>query len=303
MVNNILITGGHGLVGSEFIGEQYFKPTSKEFDLRITENTNRLMLKQFDGVIHCAGKVGGVGGNMNHKGEFFYDNIMINTNVIEGARLSGVKNLVAFLSTCVFPDNVEYPLTEKKIHLGPPHFSNDAYAYAKRMTDVQIRSYREQYGLNYKSVIPCNIYGPNDNYDIVNGHVLPSLIHKCYLARENKTPFTIWGSGKPLREFIFSKDIAKLTEWVLYNYNESEPIILSTSEEIPIRDIVSMIVEIMNFKGEVMYDSTKPDGQFRKPSDNSKIKHYLPNFKFTPIYEGLKETIEYFEKNHTLLRK
>jgi GDP-L-fucose synthase len=303
MVNNILITGGHGLVGSEFIGEQYFKPTSKEFDLRITENTNRLMLKQFDGVIHCAGKVGGVGGNMNHKGEFFYDNIMMNTNVIEGARLSNVKNLVAFLSTCVFPDQVDYPLTEKKIHLGPPHFSNDAYAYAKRMTDVQIRSYREQYGLNYKSVIPCNIYGPNDNYDIVNGHVLPSLIHKCYLARENKTPFTIWGSGKPLREFIFSKDIAKLTEWVLYNYNESEPIILSTSEEIPIRDIVSMIVEIMNFKGEVMYDSTKPDGQFRKPSDNSKIKHYLPNFKFTPIYEGLKETIEYFEKNHTLLRK
>lgn len=303
MVNNILITGGHGLVGSEFIGEQYFKPTSKEFDLRITENTNRLMLKQFDGVIHCAGKVGGVGGNMNHKGEFFYDNIMINTNVIEGARLSGVKNLVSFLSTCVFPDNVEYPLTEKKIHLGPPHFSNDAYAYAKRMTDVQIRSYREQYGLNYKSVIPCNIYGPNDNYDIVNGHVLPSLIHKCFLARENKTPFTIWGSGKPLREFIFSKDISKLTEWVLYNYNENEPIILSTSEEISIRDIVSMVVEIMNFKGDVIYDSTKPDGQFRKPSDNSKIKHYLPNFKFTPIYEGLKETIEYFEKNHTLLRK
>ena len=199
MVNNILITGGHGLVGSEFIGEQYFKPTSKDYDLRKREDTNRLMIKQFDSVIHCAGKVGGVGGNMNHKGEFFYDNIMMNTNVIEGARLSKVKNLVAFLSTCVFPDQVEYPLTEKKIHLGPPHFSNDAYAYAKRMTDIQIRSYKEQYGLNYKSVIPCNIYGPNDNYDIVNGHVLPSLIHKCYLARENKTPLTIWGSGKPLR--------------------------------------------------------------------------------------------------------
>ena len=303
MVNNILITGGHGLVGSEFIGEQYFKPTSKEFDLRITENTNRLMLKQFDGVIHCAGKVGGVGGNMNHKGEFFYDNIMINTNVIEGARLSGVKNLVAFLSTCVFPDNVEYPLTEKKIHLGPPHFSNDAYAYAKRMTDVQIRSYREQYGLNYKSVIPCNIYGPNDNYDIVNGHVLPSLIHKCFLARENKTPFTIWGSGKPLREFIFSKDISKLTEWVLYNYNENEPIILSTSEEISIRDIVSMVVEIMNFKGDVIYDSTKPDGQFRKPSDNTKIKNYLPDFKFTPIEEGIKETVNWFITNYENVRK
>ena len=303
MENKILVTGGHGLVGSEFISEQYFKPTSKDYDLRKREDTNRLMIKQFDSVIHCAAKVGGVGGNINYKGEFFYDNIMMNTNVIEGARLSKVKNLVAFLSTCVFPDQVEYPLTEKKIHLGPPHFSNDAYAYAKRMTDIQIRSYKEQYGLNYKSVIPCNIYGPNDNYDIVNGHVLPSLIHKCYLARENKTPLTIWGSGKPLREFIFSKDVAKLTEWVLYNYNENEPIILSTSEEISIMNIVDIIVELMNFKGDVIFDSSKPDGQFRKPSDNSKIKNYLPDFKFTPLYDGLKETIEYFEKNYTIIRK
>ena len=303
MENKILVTGGNGLVGSEFIGGEYFKPSSKEYDLREKDHTYRLMLKGFDSVIHCAAKVGGVGGNMNYKGEFFYDNIMMNTNVIEGARLSGVKNLVAFLSTCVFPDQVEYPLTEKKIHMGPPHFSNDAYAYAKRMTDIQIRSYKEQYGLNYKSVIPCNIYGPNDNYDIVNGHVLPSLIHKCYLARENKTPLTIWGSGKPLREFIFSKDVAKLTEWVLENYNESEPIILSTSEETSIMDIVGVIVELMGFKGKVVFDSSKPDGQFRKPSDNSKIKNYLPDFKFTPLYEGLKETIEYFENHYNLVRK
>jgi GDP-L-fucose synthase len=303
MKNKILITGGNGLVGSEFKGNQYFKPSSKEYDLTDRDQTYRLMLKKFDGIIHCAAKVGGLGGNMNYKGEFFYNNIMMNTNVIEGARLSKVKNLVAFLSTCVFPGNVEYPLTEKKIHLGPPHFSNDAYAYAKRMADVQIRSYKEQYGLNYKTVIPSNIYGPNDNYDLVNGHVLPSLIHKCYLARENKTPFTIWGSGKPLREFIFSKDVAKLTEWVLHNYNENEPIILSTSEEVSINDVVGIIVELMNFKGDVIFDSSKPDGQFRKPSDNSKIKNYLPEFEFTPLYTGLKETIEYFEKNYNLVRK
>lgn len=303
MKNKILITGGNGLVGSEFKGEQYFKPSSKEYDLTDRDQTYRLMLKEFDGVIHCAAKVGGLGSNMNYKGEFFYNNIIMNTNVIEGARLSKVKNLVAFLSTCVFPDNVEYPLTEKKIHLGPPHFSNDAYAYAKRMADVQIRAYKEQYGLNYKTVIPSNIYGQNDNYDLVNGHVLPSLIHKCYLARENKTPLTIWGSGKPLREFIFSKDVAKLTEWVLHNYNENEPIILSTSEEVSINDVVGMIVELMNFKGDVIFDSSKPDGQFRKPSDNSKIKNYLPEFQFTPLYTGLKETIEYFEKNYNLVRK
>ena len=303
MENKILITGGNGLVGSEFIGDQYFKPSSKDYDLIDRDQTYRLMLKGFDSIIHCAAKVGGLGSNMNFKGDFFYQNITMNTNIIEGARLSKVKNLVAFLSTCVFPDNVEYPLTENKRHLGPPHFSNDAYAYAKRMVDVQIKAYKEQYGLNYKSVIPSNIYGPNDNYDLVNGHVIPSLIHKCYLARENKTDFMIWGSGKPLREFIYSKDVAKLTEWVLYNYQENEPIILSTSEEISIRDVVGMIVEIMNFKGNVVFDSSKPDGQFRKPSDNSKIKNYLPNFQFTPIYEGLKETIEYFEKNYNVIRK
>lgn len=303
-MNKILVTGGYGLVGSEFKSDEYYRLSSKETDLRIGKDVDLLLSEnKFDGVIHCAGKVGGIAANMNYKGEYFYENVMINTNIIESSRKNNIKNLVSFLSTCVFPDQVEYPLTENKIHLGPPHFSNDAYAYAKRMADIQIRSYKEQYDLNYKSVIPSNIYGPNDNYSIANGHVLPSLIHKCYLARENKTPLTIWGSGKPLREFIFSKDITKLTEWVLYNYNENEPIILSTSEEISIGDVVDMIVEIMNFKGEIIFDSSKPDGQFRKPSDNSKIKNYLPDFKFTPLYEGLKETIEYFEKNYTIIRK
>jgi GDP-L-fucose synthase len=304
MENKILVTGGYGLVGTEFAQKKYIKPTSMDIDFRNTIEVDEFFNKNhFDGIIHCAAKVGGVGGNMNYKGEFFYDNIMMNTNVIESARKHGIKKLVCFLSTCVFPDKVEYPLTESKIHLGPPHFSNDAYAYAKRMADVQIRAYKEQYGLNYKSVIPTNIYGPNDNYDIINGHVIPSLIHKCYLARENKTDFTIWGSGKPLREFIFSKDVAKLTEWVLENYEENEPIILSTSDEISIKNVVDIIVELMNYKGNVVWDKDKPEGQYRKPSNNSKIKKYLPDFKFTPLYDGLKETIEYFENNYSIIRK
>jgi GDP-L-fucose synthase len=303
MENKILVTGGNGLVGSEFKGEQYYKPSSKDYNLVDKNETYSLLLKEFDSVIHCAAKVGGVGANMKYKGEFFYDNIVMNTNIIEGSRLTGVKNLVAFLSTCIFPDNVEYPLTENKIHLGPPHFSNDAYAYAKRMVDIQIKSYKEQYGLNYKSVIPTNIYGPNDNFNLQNGHVIPSLIHKCYLARENKTDFVIWGTGKPLREFIFSKDVAKLTEWVLYNYNESEPILLSTSEEISIKDVVDLITQMMNYKGKVIWDNTKPDGQYRKPSDNSKIKNYLPDFEFTSLVDGLKETIEFFENNYNIVRK
>jgi len=170
------------------------------------------------------------------------------------------------------------------------------------MADIQIRAYREQYGLNYKSVIPTNIYGINDNFDIENGHVVPSLIHKCFIARETNTPLTIWGSGTPFREFIYNKDVAKLTEWVLENYNEDEPVILSTSEEISIKEVVGMIIELMNFKGEVKWDTDKPDGQFRKPSDNSKIKNYLPEFKFTPLYDGLKETIKWFEENYENVR-
>jgi len=302
-MKKILVTGGNGLVGSEFKSPEYFKVNSKDCDLRNSNDVKSLLNDNFDGVIHCAGKVGGLGGNMNYKGEFFYDNIMINTNVIESARLNNITKLVSFLSTCIFPNNIDYPLTEKKIHLGEPHNSNDAYAYAKRMADIQIRAYNEQYGLKYKSVIPCNIYGSNDNYDIKNGHVIPSLIHKCYIARETNTPLYIWGSGKPLREFIYSKDVTKLTEWVLFNYDENEPIILSTSEEISIKEIVGIIIEIMNFKGDVIFDTTKPDGQFRKPSDNSKIKQYLPDFVFTPIYEGLKETIDFFESNYNFVRK
>lgn len=302
-MNRILVTGGNGLVGSQFKGEKYHKIGSKEYDLINQKQAYHIIKRDWDGVIHAAAKVGGLMGNMNHKGEFFYKNIMMNTNVIESCRQADVKNLVVFLSTCVFPDGVEYPLVEKSIHLGPPHFSNDAYAYSKRMAEVQIRAYREQYGLNYKSVIPTNIYGINDNFDIENGHVIPSLIHKCYIARETNAPFVIWGSGTPLREFIYNKDVAKLTEWVLENYNEDEPIILSTSEEISIKDVVSIIVELMNFKGEVKWDSDKPDGQLRKPSDNSKIKHYLPDFKFTPLYDGLKETIDWFELNYSKIRK
>ena len=300
-MKKLLVTGGNGLVGSAIntnvrIGREINLVNPKE-------TLNMFELHNPTHVIHCAGKVGGVGGNMNYKGEYFYDNIMINTNVIESARKTNVKNLVCFLSTCVFPDKVNYPLTEDMIHLGEPHSSNYAYAYAKRMADIQIRAYREQYGLNYTSVIPTNIYGPNDNFSLEHGHVMPMLIHKLYLAQQNNTDFTVWGSGKPLREFIFSKDVAKLSEWAVENYNESEPIIFGTSEEISIIDLVDLLVKEFNFKGKVIFDNTKPDGQFRKSSDNSKLKSYLPDFKFTPIEEGIKETVSWFLKNYKNARK
>lgn len=299
---NTLVTGGSGLVGSQIKAD--VKVSSKDYNLLNFDEVNKMFLDHKpNSLIHCAAKVGGIGGNMNNGGQYFYENMMINTNIIESSRLNNVEKLVCFLSTCIFPSDTEYPLTEGMVHLGPPHETNYPYSYAKRMADIQIRSYREQYGLNYVTVAPTNIYGPNDLYDIENGHVSASLIHKCYLAKINNTPLTIWGSGKPLREFIYSKDVARLAEWALGNYNEGTPLILSNSVEISIKDLVDIIVEKMNFKGRVIWDTSKPDGQFRKPTDNSKLKSYLPNFKFTPIEDGLCETIEWFHNNYDKIRK
>jgi len=302
MRKKLLVTGGSGLVGSSIQAD--VKTKSSDYDLRIPGESDRMFFEHSPThVIHCAAKVGGILGNMTYKGEYFYDNIMINTNVIESSRKYGVEKLVAFLSTCVFPDGIEYPLTENKIHLGEPHSSNYPYAYSKRMAEVQIRAYREQYGLDYKSVIPTNIYGENDNFSLESGHVIPMLIHRMYNCILNGEDFIVWGSGNPLREFIYSKDVALLSEWVLNYYTENEPIILSTSEEVRIGDVVSIIADEFNFGGKIVFDKTKPDGQFRKPSDNSKIKHYLPDFEFTPLEIGLRNTIKWFIENYKNVRK
>lgn len=311
-MGRLMVTGQSGLVGSQIKGD-LIGLSSKVCDLRDKKSTEHIfdfytnpeIQKDYvvDKVIHCAAKVGGLGSNMNFKGEFFYDNIMINTNVIESSRKFGIKNLVCFLSTCIFPDNIEYPLSEKKIHLGPPHDSNFPYAYAKRMADIQIRAYREQYGLNYVSVIPTNIFGPNDNFNLENGHVIPTLIHKFYLAKKNNKNVEIWGTGKPLREFIYSKDVADLTLWAMDNYDESEPIIFSNSEEISIKDLVILIADLMKFDNNIVWDNSKPDGQLRKPTDNQKLKNYLPDYSFTSLEDGLKETIDWFITNYNSIRK
>lgn len=301
-MERIIVTGAKGLVGRCFDSPRFFKSTSTNLLDRDATRTF-LQSSKADGVIHTAAKVGGVKGNMSFPADFTYQNLMMNTTLIEEARLAGIRKLISFASTCVFPDKANYPLTPDQIHLGPPHNSNYGYAYAKRMADVQIQAYREQYGVNYFSVIPCNIYGPGDNYDIENGHVIPSLIHKFYLAQEKGEDVTIWGSGNPLREFIFSKDVAKLTELLYDNYNDSSPVILSTGTEIAIKDVVSIIADCFNFKGNIKFDTDKPEGQFRKPSDNSVIKGMFPDFKFTGIEEGLKESVEWFLINYPNVRK
>ena len=301
-MKKVLITGGGGMVGSAM--ESPLKLTRDYCDLLNRKQTNRFFSAvKPDGVIHCAGKVGGIGGNSNYKGQYFYENILINTNVIEAARQAGVQNLVSFLSTCVFPAKVSYPLTVDQVHQGDPHDSNYPYAYAKRMADIQIRAYREQYNINYTSIIPSNIYGPNDNFSLEHGHVMPMLIHKLYLAKKNKTDFIVWGSGKPLREFIYSKDIAKIAEWVLFNYKGTDPLIVSGDEEISIKDLVGILVDEFKFKGKVKFDKTKPDGQLRKPSDNSVIKELMPDFEYTPFEKDIKETVSWFIENYESARK
>ena len=303
-MERILVTGSTGLVGRCFQCDKFIRSYHAGCDLKDPLRVDAMFNSvKPDAVIHCAAKVGGLQANMTQKGDFFYQNIMMNTNVIESARKYGVKKLISFLSTCVFPNDVEYPLSPEKIHLGKPHYSNDAYAYAKRMSDIQIQAYREQFGCEYFSVIPTNIYGPGDNYNLQNGHVVPTLIHKFYLAKKNNTPVEIWGTGKPLREFIYSEDVANLTSRLLENYSGSDPVILSTSQEVSIAELAEIIKNSINYKGKIIYQKEKPDGQFRKPSDNSVIKDLFPDFKFTPIEEGIQKSIDWFERNYREARK
>lgn len=303
-MGKILVTGGSGLVGSQFIGDRFERISGKHGDLRDRSYVSRLIQNSnYDGVIHCAGKVGGVLSNSQKPAEFYHDNIMINTNVIDESMKKGIKKLVFFSSTCVFPDKVEYPLSPDKVHLGPPHFTNYAYAYAKRMGQVQIQSYRQQYGVDYFTVIPCNIYGPGDFYNLNDGHVIPSLIHKMYIAHQNNSDFEVWGSGTPLREFIFSGDVADITMKLYEDYKGEDPVIISTSTEVSIKDIVYTMAKIFGFKGKIVFDSSKPDGQLRKPSDNSVLKSMYPDYKFTPFEEGLEKSIDWFIKNYPNIRK
>jgi GDP-L-fucose synthase len=223
--------------------------------------------------------------------------------VIQACHELKIPKLVSFLSTCVFPDNVEYPLDETKIELGPPHQSNFAYAYAKRMADVQIRAFNKQYGTKYFSVIPCNVYGPNDNYSLEVGHVIPMLIHKCYLAKKNRKTFEVWGDGTPLREFVYSKDVANIVDLLIQKYEGTDPVIISNPTEYSIKQVVDLIVEYMGFKGKVKWLTDKPNGQHRKPSSNAKLLSIIGDYEFTTLEKGLKESIEWFILNYPNIRK
>jgi GDP-L-fucose synthase len=312
----VLVTGGSGLFGQaikavidkdeQAAGENWVFLSSKDGNMVDRAAVEKIFQKHKPTyVIHLAAKVGGLFHNMRKKVDFYRDNTLMNDNVMECCRIYGVKKLVSCLSTCIFPDKTTYPIDEKMVHDGAPHNSNLGYSVAKRMIDVLNHCYKDQYGSNFTSIIPTNIYGPHDNFAIEDGHVIPGLIHKCYMAKRDGTDLTIWGTGSPLRQFIYSADLAELTVWTLRKYDSVEPIILSVDEsaEVPIKEVAEMIAEAMDFKGKVVCDTTKADGQHKKTASNKKLRTFRPEYKFTPIKEGIKESVDWFVANYETARK
>ena len=256
-------------------------------------------------VIHLAALVGGLFANMKANCDFYRNNMKMNDNILAISHKFGVEKVVSCLSTCIFPDKTTYPIDETMVHNGPPHPSNFGYSYAKRMIDVQNRAYHEQYGRMFTSIVPCNVFGPHDNFNVQQGHVIPGLINKAYEAKKNGTPFEIWGTGAPLRQFIYSIDLARLTVWVLREYQEIDPIILATDEqdEVSIKDVAMMILDAFDFKGEVKYLTDKADGQFKKTASNAKLRKYLPGFQFVPTREAIRETVQWYCDNYQTARR
>merc|ERR1712241_555819 len=300
----IMVTGGSGPVGcgirqaiettEKRDNEEWIFLTSKDGNLLDLKETEALFEKyQPTHVIHLAALVGGLFANMRANLDFFRQNMQMNDNILSSSHKYGVEKVVPCLSTCIFPDKTTYPIDETMVHNGPPHSSNFGYSYAKRMIDVQNKAYHEQHGCNFTSVVPCNVFGPHDNFNVQQGHVIPGLINKAYEAKKNGTPFEIWGTGAPLRQFIYSIDLAKLTVWVLREYQEIDPIILATDEqdEVSIKDVAMMILDAFDFKGEVKFLTDKADGQFKKTASNAKLRKYLPGFEFVPTKEAIRQTV------------
>jgi len=312
-MTKILVTGGSGLVGSaiknistEFSEYTFFFISSSDVNLLNYEATFEYFNKiKPDIIIHLAANVGGLYKNLENPVSMLEDNLTINSNVLKAAHENGVDRLIGCLSTCVFPDIVEYPINESSLHLGPPHSSNAPYAYSKRILEVSSRAYSKQYSHNYMCIIPTNIYGPNDNFNLNDSHVIPGLIHKCWLAKENKTPFIISGTGKPLRQFIYSYDIARCILLILKSYTLNESIILSpdTSDEISISYIAELIAKEIGYTGEIIYDISKSDGQYKKTASNCLFRTLYPEYKFESIESGIANTVDWFKKNYPNIRK
>ena len=313
MTKTVLVTGSNGLCGSALLEEvnngfssdyNFYFSTRDDANLIDAKQTKELFNRiKPDMVIHTAAKVGGIGGHKFMHADYFYDNILMNTNIIRNCVDSNVQKLLAFSSVCAFSDCLSV-LEEEKIHDGPVFEANFAYGYSKRMIDVYISAVKKQYGINnYCSVIPGNVFGKHDMFSIEYGHIVPSLIHKLYLAKKNNTDFNVWGDGKSLREFIYANDLAKVLLRLLQIPEIPQSIIVSGDKEFSIKDIVNFLVEISEFEGDIKWDTSKPNGQRSRPSSKKCFNSVIPDFEHSDIKESLKLTWDWFVDSYPKIRQ
>lgn len=298
--SKIYVAGHNGLVGSSVVRQlkecgytNLILIPSSECDLRNRESVDCLFsIHEPEYVFLCAAKVGGIIGNRDHKAEFIYDNLMIQNNVIDSAYTHGVKKLMFLGSSCIYPKHAEVPIKEDQLLTGPLEETNDAYAIAKIAGIKMCESYREQYGFQTVSVMPCNLYGVNDNFHPDNSHVIPGMIRK--FSEADKT-VTLWGDGSPKREFLYVDDLADACIYLMNNYYDSGIINVGTGVDIEIKELAETISDVVGFSGKIEWDDSKPNGTMRKVMDVSKIKSLGWEPKVS-LKDGLKKTYEYFKK-------
>ncbi len=303
----VVVTGGAGFLGSFVLEnlkkrgcESIFVPKVENFDLRNLADIKEMYdVARPDIVIHLAAVVGGIGANRENPGKFFYDNAIMGLQLIEQARLFGIQKFVCIGTICAYPKFTPVPFKEDDIWNGYPEETNAPYGLAKKMLLVQLQAYREQYGMNGIYLLPVNLYGPRDNFDPRSSHVIPALIKKCVDAqREGKDSLEVWGTGEASREFIYADDAAEGIVLATEKYDKPAPVNIGVGFEIKIKDLVQLIVNLTGFKGEIIWDPSKPDGQPRRMLDTSRAQAEFGFKAKTSFEEGLKNTIEWY-RNQT----
>jgi GDP-L-fucose synthase len=298
------VTGGAGFLGrfvieklKAFDGVEVFVPRSREYNLIEKSDIIRMLNdSQPDLVIHLAAVVGGIGHNQKNPGKFFYDNLMMGVQLIEQSRLHGVKKFVATGTVCAYPKFTPVPFKEDDLWNGYPEETNAPYGLAKKMMLVQSQAYRDQYGFNSIFILPVNLYGPGDNFDLETSHVIPALIRKCVEARRSGAGFVeVWGSGRVSREFLYVEDCAEGIVKAAAVYNERDPVNLGNGREVVIKDLVEMIARLTGFEGEIRWQSDKPDGQPRRQLDTRRAFERFGFQAQTSLEQGLRQTIDWYE--------
>ncbi|MEW6556594.1 MAG: GDP-L-fucose synthase [Elusimicrobiota bacterium] len=301
----ITVTGGAGFLGSYVVEKlrehgckNVFVPRSKDYNLVEIEAVKRLYQNSKpDIVIHLAAVVGGIGANRERPGEFFYNNLMMGAQLMEIGRQVGIEKFVALGTICCYPKFSPVPFKEENLWNGYPEETNAPYGLAKKMLLVQAQAYRQQYGFNAIFLMPVNLYGPGDNFDPKSSHVIPALIKKCFDAiKDSKDEIIVWGTGKATREFLYVEDCAEAIVLATEKYNKPEPINIGAGFEISIKELVGLIVKLTGFKGKIIWDSTKPDGQPRRYLDTSKAEKKFGFKPKTSFKAGLKKTIDRYRE-------